>query len=108
MEKETVKKYDFSSIIEDKNKKLVLIIYDISDDKRRLNIVKLLESYGKRVQKSAFEALLNQEQYRELIPKVIRLIGICDNVRLYRLNSSNEVVLLGESDTIYEENIIII
>lgn len=49
-----VQRYDFSDIIDDDNRKLVLIIYDIVDNKRRLAMVKLLESYGRRVQKSAF------------------------------------------------------
>ena len=100
--------YDFSSIIEDSNKKLVLIIYDIIDNKTRNKMVKLLESYGNRVQKSAFEALLTSVQYNEVIRKIFNIINEEDNVRMYRLNSSNEVVLIGTSDTIYEEDVIII
>ena len=53
MENNGLRKYDFREIIEDPQKKLVLIIYDIIDDKRRLRMVKLLEAYGTRVQKSA-------------------------------------------------------
>ena len=100
--------YDFSSIIEDSSKKLVLIIYDIIDNKTRNKMVKLLESYGNRVQKSAFEALLTSAQYNEVIRKICNIINEEDNVRMYRLNSSNEVVLIGTSDTIYEEDVIII
>lgn len=100
--------YDFSFIIEDSNKKLVLIIYDIIDNKTRNKMVKLLESYGNRVQKSAFEALLTSVQYNEVIRKICNIINEEDNVRMYRLNSSNEVVLIGTSDTIYEEDVIII
>ena len=100
--------YDFSSIIEDSSKKLVLIIYDIIDNKTRSKMVKLLESYGNRVQKSAFEALLTSAQYNEVIRKICNIINEEDNVRMYRLNSSNEVVLIGTSDTIYEEDVIII
>lgn len=100
--------YDFSSIIEDSSKKLVLIIYDIIDNKTRSKMVKLLESYGNRVQKSAFEALLTSAQYNEVIRKICNIINEEDNVRMYRLNSSNEVVLIGTCDTIYEEDVIII
>ena len=46
-----VRKYDFSQVIEDPQKKLVLIIYDIIDNKRRNKMVKHLESFGNRVQK---------------------------------------------------------
>lgn len=73
MEKDCIQRYDFSTIIEDANKKLVLIIYDIIDTKRRNNMVKLLESYGNRVQKSAFEALLTNRQYKEIIPNHSKL-----------------------------------
>ena len=39
-------------------KYVVVIIYDISEDKQRLKMAKFLNSYGHRVQKSAFEACL--------------------------------------------------
>lgn len=108
MEKINLQKYDFQDIIEDPQKKLILIIYDIVDNKRRLNMVKLLEAYGNRVQKSAFEALLLNKTYQELIKKIQKIIENEDNVRIYRLNSSNEVILLGQGTTTFEENIIII
>lgn len=103
-----LRKYDFSEIIEDPNKKLVLIIYDIIDNKRRNKMVKHLESFGNRVQKSAFEALLPSNKYRDMIKGIMEIIENEDNVRIYRLNSSNEVLLLGTGDTMYEENVIII
>lgn len=103
-----IKSYDFNNIIEDPQKRLILIIYDIVDNKRRLKMVKHLEAYGTRVQKSAFEALLLGHKYREMIDGIKKIIEQEDNVRVYRLNSSNEVILLGNSDTMYEENIIII
>ena len=34
------------------DKQFVLIIYDITDNKRRTKFAKLMEGYGKRVQKS--------------------------------------------------------
>ncbi|MDD4377299.1 MAG: CRISPR-associated endonuclease Cas2 [Eubacteriales bacterium] len=102
------KKYNFSDIIEDPNKKLILIIYDIVDNKRRTELVKLLEGYGIRVQKSAFEALLTSKKYNSLVKSIIRLIHEEDNVRIYRLNSSNEILYFGTSDTIFEEDVVII
>jgi len=103
-----IDKYDFSAIVEDKNKKLILVIYDIIENKRRNRLVKLLESYGIRVQKSAFEVLISDKQYKEMCTMISTVISESDNVRLYRLNSSNEVILLGCSETAYEEEIIII
>lgn len=103
-----IRKYDFSQVIEDPQKKLVLIIYDIIDNKRRNKMVKHLESFGNRVQKSAFEALLPLSKYHDMIKGIKKIISNEDNVRIYRLNSSNEVLLLGVGDTSYEENVIII
>lgn len=103
-----IERYDFTDIIEDADKKLVLIIYDIIDNKRRTKMVKLLESYGTRVQRSAFEALINKGQYIKIIEGIKKIISNEDNVRIYRLNSSNEVLLLGESYSVYEEEVIVV
>ena len=103
-----IERYDFTDIIEDADKKLVLIIYDIIDNKRRTKMVKLLESYGTRVQRSAFEALINKSQYIKIIEGIKKIISNEDNVRIYRLNSSNEVLLLGESYSVYEEEVIVV
>jgi len=39
----------------DERRYIVLLIYDIVDNKRRSRMVKCVERYGVRVQKSAFE-----------------------------------------------------
>ena len=44
----------------DERRCIVLVIYDITDDKRRTKMVRCLERYGVRVQKSAFEAFLTE------------------------------------------------
>lgn len=108
MKKVEIEQYDFTSIIENSDKKLILVIYDIIDNKRRNKMVKLLESYGTRVQKSAFEALITTRQYNKLIEDIKQLIDNDDNVRIYRLNSSNEVILLGKTYSVYEEEVIIV
>lgn len=103
-----IERYDFTDIIEDADKKLILIIYDIIDNKRRTKMVKLLESYGTRVQRSAFEALINRNQYSKIIEGIKKTISNEDNVRIYGLNSSNELLLLGESYSVYEEEVIVV
>ena len=44
--------FEFETLVEDEgnDKYLILIIYDISDNKHRLKISKLLEGYGTRIQ----------------------------------------------------------
>lgn len=58
----------------------VLIIYDITEDKPRIKLSKLLSSYGVRVQKSAFEASLNKKQYEKLIFELDRYVGREDSI----------------------------
>lgn len=88
-------------------KKLVLVIYDITCTKRRTKFVKFLESYGVRVQKSAFEMILNNSQYTELIKKIPVFIDDTDNVRVYKLKIYGEVTTWGSDLTENEEIIII-
>ena len=52
------------------DRQFILIIYDIVDNKRRTKFAKLLEGYGTRVQKSAFEAMLSQKSYEKLVREI--------------------------------------
>lgn len=88
-------------------KRLVLVIYDITSTKRRTKFVKFLEGYGIRVQKSAFEMIITNVQYEALIRKIPLYITNEDNIRVYKLKITGEVVSWG-SGTIEPEEIIII
>ena len=44
-----------------------LIVYDITKDRERTKVQKILEGYGFRIQKSVFECLLSRRLKRELI-----------------------------------------
>lgn len=68
------------------DKEFVLIIYDIVDNRKRVKLAKLLSGYGKRVQKSAFEAMLTTQRYNKLIEEIPRYIDKTeDNVRIYKI-----------------------
>ena len=41
----------------------ILIIYDITNNSKRVKFAKLLLGYGFRIQKSAFEAVLTKTKY---------------------------------------------
>lgn len=45
----------------------LLIPYDITDDKRRREVDKILSHYGKRVNYSVFEVELKENKYKKLI-----------------------------------------
>jgi CRISPR-associated protein Cas2 len=66
---------------------LYLISYDISVDRRRTRIAKILEGFGQRVQYSVFECDLDANQYQVLWRKLVRTIqpDEGDSLRFYRL-----------------------
>ena len=65
-----------------------LICYDVIDDSRRLKISKVLESCAVRVQKSVFEAVLDDKQCEELQKKLRRLLNIReDQLRFYPIST---------------------
>lgn len=72
------------------------MIYDIVDNKRRNKMVKCLEAYGVRVQKSAFEALLNRKQYEKMLRESSSLIDAeVDSLRVYVLDDIIDVYTWG-------------
>lgn len=89
------------------DKHLVLVIYDIPLNKRRAKFVKLMESYGVRVQKSAFEMIITANQYNELIRRIPSYIEEEDNIRVYRLRNDTEIQSWGSGMTVAEDVIII-
>lgn len=63
---------------------LVLVVYDIPDNKRRTKLATFLEGYGRRVQKSVFECFLSLKEMNSLHHQVQRRIHPEeDNVRFY-------------------------
>ena len=66
---------------------LVVVVYDIPDNKRRTKLANFLEGYGRRVQYSVFECFLNLPQMQELYEKVQKRVNPQeDNVRFYWLS----------------------
>lgn len=63
---------------------LVLVVYDIPDDSRRLQLSNFLEGYGRRVQNSVFECFLSLNEMAKLHQQVKRLVlPEDDDVRFY-------------------------
>ena len=63
-----------------------VVCFDISDDRTRYRVVKVLKGYGYRVQKSVFECpRLTERQLLTLMDRLGRLIDMTtDTVRFYR------------------------
>lgn len=67
---------------------LVLVIYDIPDNKRRKKLSDFLEGYGRRVQFSAFECFLTLGEMRKLHEQLAKRVLLSeDDVRLYWINA---------------------
>ncbi|GAB1543361.1 CRISPR-associated endonuclease Cas2 [Scytonema sp. NUACC21] len=63
-----------------------VVVYDIPCDKRRKKISDLLEGYGKRVQYSVFECVLNKNKYDELRKRLRKKVKLSeDSLRFYPL-----------------------
>ena len=78
---------------------IVLVIYDVVDNKTRNRLVKCLERYGVRVQKSAFEALLNRKQYDAMMRRASKMINpIEDSLRVYVLDDIINIYTWGIFD----------
>lgn len=75
-----------------------LLIYDITDGKRRAKFSKYMESYGVRVQKSAFEVRISNQKLRKMMDGIPKFISDEDNVRLYKIPENSKVLNWGKTD----------
>lgn len=65
----------------------IVVSYDISDDKRRREVAKIMEGHGYRVQYSVFECDLTAKQLRQLQKRLRPLVKTqeMDSIRFYPL-----------------------
>ena len=77
---------------------LYLVTYDVACNRRRQKVASILEAYGRLVQFSVFECILEGKKYQELKKKLVRYVKVPeDNVRFYPLSSHalNQVEIWG-------------
>ena len=89
-----------------------VVVYDIPCDKRRKKVADLLEGYGRRVQLSVFECVLNANQYDELRKRLQKRVKLAeDSVRFYPLSghtlSQVETWGVGPAITVFPQSVII-
>ncbi len=78
---------------------LILVSYDIPDDRRRTKIASLLKDFGERVQYSVFECLVNEAALDRLRQRLVaKVVAEDDSVRIYRLcaDCRGKVEILGK------------
>lgn len=89
------------------DKSLVLITYDIIDNKKRTKLAKMLQGYGTRVQKSAFEAWLTKAQYNKLVGEVPPYCDKDDSIRIYKIIGKGQVKSWGYSVQTLNDDVIV-
>ena len=87
---------------------LILVLYDIVDNKRRTQFAKYVSSFGFRVQKSCFEAVIDKHRYRRLVEGITPFIKVEDSIRVYKIRSKEDVMNFGEFMSYTEEEVIVI
>ncbi len=78
----------------------ILVIYDVSDSRKRRRTSNLLNRYGTRVQRSAFECIVTEAAEAKLEKKLSAIIDNTDSVRIYILSATRVRVFGIESDKI--------
>jgi CRISPR-associated protein Cas2 len=79
---------------------LWVVCYDVPDDKRRQQVAKVLEGFGRRVQYSVFECDLDPAKAEKLKASLVKHIHDKeDDVRFYPLNQADipRIHLLGKA-----------
>jgi len=83
------------------------ISYDIANDRRRTRVAHLLEDYGKRVQYSVFDCILDERDLQRLRKKLDRVVDHeADSVRFYRLcrRCAGAIDILGKGTVIEDDD----
>lgn len=93
---------------EEKQKFLVVVIYDIFDDKRRTKFSKFLKQYGTRIQRSSFECFLTNILYQKLVTSIPTYLSSKDLIKVYKLRGDAMVKTWGIQEETLEEDFIII
>ena len=93
------------------SKQFIVVVYDISNDKRRTKLHDVLLDYGTPVQYSVFECLLDKERVTKMkraIGKVIR--PRVDRVRYYYLCQTclKKVEITSGVEVVSEPEVIIV
>ena len=92
----------------------VLVLFDISDQKKYRLLLRILKRYATRIQKSVFEAYLKPRQIQCMTDNIESLMASeryydqGDNVRIYRIASKCNATIFGQcSIAQYETDVFI-
>ena len=90
---------------------LHLVSYDISDDRRRTKLAKVIKDFGDRVQYSVFECLLDRDLLDRMTARIQAVIvEEEDSVRIYSLcvGCEKAITIIGQGEVTREEDVYIL
>jgi len=86
---------------------LIVLAYDISDNRRLAKVAKVCEDYGVRVQYSVFECHLNEWQFNNLWKQILELIDEKqDRVVAYKIDAKNAKQTVTAGTMVCSEQVI--
>jgi CRISPR-associated protein Cas2 len=89
-----------------------VICYDVTDDRRRTRLARALDGFGRRVQYSVYEAVLDRPLFDNLVAKISGIINAeVDRVRIYPLCAtcaSKRVALGADQEWVGDEVVFIV
>lgn len=74
-----------------REQKLRVFCYDVSDDRRRRRVARLLEEEAVRVQFSVFEARMSDRASARLMSSIEALLAESDSLRVYTIGRASEL-----------------
>ena len=92
-------------------KKFVVVVYDISDNKRRTKLHNRLKDFGYPVQYSVFECLLDDERLQRMQAAVSKITKPkIDHVRYYRLCGAcqKKIQVVGRHEVTSEPDVLVV
>lgn len=94
-----------------RGKLFVVVVYDISNDKRRTKLHNKLKGYGSPVQYSVFECILTAAEYNKMKKEIKRILRPrLDHVRYYSLcaDCKEKIEIIGRHEITKEPDVIVI
>jgi len=79
-----------------------VVVYDVTEDHERTRVSKVLEGFGFRVQKSAFECTLSRSGREKLRGRLEELDLQTGFVLLYQIQSKSRRLSVGQSPPILD------
>ncbi|NMC30051.1 MAG: CRISPR-associated endonuclease Cas2 [Pelolinea sp.] len=89
-----------------KEKQFIIVVYDISKDKRRTKLHNVLLDYGSPVQYSVFECIIDENTYKKMLKAILKVISPkADHVRLYYVCEGclKKVKVIGGKDILRDD-----